>query len=424
MGYRETWIAVRSLDRDHILHALELRPVDQPMSNFGGPALFELESGWKIVSFDSADLRLNEARSLGEQAETITVTLSDTVMFSTCVAFKDGEQAWSVTHDAEMGSRSLQVEGEPPLPFAEIRDRLLAEQDRADSEGGLPVDHVYDIPIELARTITGFRHDDRSIDGARIPLGDTVAAAAAREKNIAEQLVEWFRSEEWQEHRAGIYYSFSQRIDHEWSLAATVAAKPIDQPRSNVLFTPGVGIAHAGVDQAVSQIRSAGAAATPALLIPIGDVLGLPSYKIRDSGAQGQNDETTVSEFGEAQEHLLAAFERLRPWCEPEAFCRAFSLVPGHRHNRLIADAYFGWDSYSDAFLEQHGARLGDEFNRRLGEFREASAREPSYRRTVDPVVSKSDLVTPWVPPPTPTRPAATSEASKPGLFGRIFRRS
>lgn len=393
MGFRETWIALRNLPRDQILAPLGLQPTDRSAPG-GGPALIEFDSGWSVVVFDSDEPRLAEARELSKSAEVVTVTLSDSVMVSSCSAFSDGQQQWSVTHDFGKGVRSLEVQGEPPEPYEKISARCFANQDAADAKAGIEVDHIYDLPIELGKVLTGYRHDVSSTNGVRIELGDSPEASAARRKNLAIQLADWFRAEGWEEALSGIYYYYRQRVEGEWSVVASVPSKPIRKPRANVAFTPRVGLRHDGLAEAVSTIRFDLAAVAPSLDVPIHKLLGLAGYQVRDRS----ESEATASDFEEARSHYLAAIDRVAAWCEPEVFRRAFSLTPGHRHSRLIADAYFGWDTYSDDYLAEHGPALGEDFNSRLAAYLHQHPPDPSYQRATNPIVPASDLVTPWSP--------------------------
>ncbi|MEI8045221.1 MAG: hypothetical protein WCL11_27665, partial [Verrucomicrobiota bacterium] len=55
-------------------------------------------------------------------------------------------------------NRLLDVEGDLPPAFASIRDRLYTQQ-KASGRRKASVDHIFDLPVELARDLTGYRHD-------------------------------------------------------------------------------------------------------------------------------------------------------------------------------------------------------------------------------------------------------------------------
>jgi hypothetical protein len=88
-------------------------------------------------------------------------------MFVSTAQWRAGEQVWSVQHrGGDYGVDDLVIEGTPPEPFEEIRARCFAAQQAAKHDK-IGVDYVFDIPVELGRSIVGFRHDqaDAHTDG-------------------------------------------------------------------------------------------------------------------------------------------------------------------------------------------------------------------------------------------------------------------
>src|SRR5690606_309857 len=79
------------------------------------------------------------------------------VMCSEAQAWRNGRPAWKVSHDPEKGLRNLSTEGEPPLELSEIAARCAADQD-ADTTG--EVDYVFDAPMNLAKAVCGYHHED------------------------------------------------------------------------------------------------------------------------------------------------------------------------------------------------------------------------------------------------------------------------
>lgn len=77
-------------------------------------------------------------------------------MVSRASGWRDGQIIWSVTHDSQKGLLHLDVQGEPPPAFTAIRDRKFAEQAAGDSD----CDYLFDIAVETARSVAGYRHDE------------------------------------------------------------------------------------------------------------------------------------------------------------------------------------------------------------------------------------------------------------------------
>ena len=93
-------------------------------------------------------------------------------MFSCASGWKESRKCWSITHDAQRGIEHLVAEGDLPPEFGSIRDRLLSKQSEENLRKPRPLvrqsgasiskigcDYVFDIPVETARSLTGYRHD-------------------------------------------------------------------------------------------------------------------------------------------------------------------------------------------------------------------------------------------------------------------------
>ncbi len=161
MGFSISWIGVRGRSKDEVL--AELNMVDTGVADTENTARFscaELPNGWLIISstkFDFASPKTISSVSGGGLA--IGCAVEDHVMFSGVRAYEDGRLKWSVIHDSDSGIYDLSIGGEPPAELAAIRDRLMRQQDeKGGSKAG--VDFVFDIPIELAQAVCGFRHDE------------------------------------------------------------------------------------------------------------------------------------------------------------------------------------------------------------------------------------------------------------------------
>ena len=78
-------------------------------------------------------------------------------MVSRAAGWKNGEQIWWVTHDAQVGDDHLDVDGQLPACFVAIRDRLTKRQEEDDG-----ADFIFNIPVDLAKHLTGYSHEDAS----------------------------------------------------------------------------------------------------------------------------------------------------------------------------------------------------------------------------------------------------------------------
>ena len=94
---------------------------------------------------------------------------------------------WSVSHDADKGIKNLVMKGEPPPTLSAIRDRLCSQQAAEDADRAA-VDYIFDIPVELAQSLTGYRHDE---DTPALPKNSFEVLQPTRKPS---KLVSWLRS--------------------------------------------------------------------------------------------------------------------------------------------------------------------------------------------------------------------------------------
>ena len=165
MGFRVQLIAVsgrepREVQRDfgvvgtgHREEIAESPVVGAALPN--GAYLLYINAPDKIVPEDKVFARLSKGASL------VACYANETVMNSYACGWANGEERWSVFHDAQQDIRHLETSGTLPPEFQAIRDRLFTEQEADD--GG--TDFVFDIPVELFAILGGIRYD-QDIPGA------------------------------------------------------------------------------------------------------------------------------------------------------------------------------------------------------------------------------------------------------------------
>jgi hypothetical protein len=167
MGASLSWLAVRGKTPQTIRAELGLRPAGRREKHPESPVTgAELPGGWYLLvenhRLKNQYVRDSVLEGLSKGCEVITCAVEEHVMCSEAARWGEGVKTWSVIHEAEKGGRDLRTEGEMPPPFALIRDRLISEQDGE-------ADYAFDIPVELAESFTGYRHDaaaPESGDGA------------------------------------------------------------------------------------------------------------------------------------------------------------------------------------------------------------------------------------------------------------------
>jgi hypothetical protein len=162
MGYAISWIAFKGMTAGRTAELLALSPSGEfeevPESMFSGVLL---DSGWYVVVINEYAHEFVRERALhrvSATAEVVAATIEEHVMFSSAAAWKNGNLIWKVTHASESGPRHLAEHGTLPERYRSVKERLLAAQQLED-EGAREVDYVFDLPLELAEAIVGFKHD-------------------------------------------------------------------------------------------------------------------------------------------------------------------------------------------------------------------------------------------------------------------------
>ena len=162
MGYSQLSLAVSGKPKEAVLAALALRPTGARQEFAEAPFVCaSLANGWFLVVTQGEHCEIitdEKLRQLSTGREVVTCMVEEHVMFSEATGWRDGHSVWRVTHDAQRGTENLHTEGELPVAFAPIRDRLGAEQSAAGGKDS-DADYIFDVPVELARSFTEYRHD-------------------------------------------------------------------------------------------------------------------------------------------------------------------------------------------------------------------------------------------------------------------------
>jgi hypothetical protein len=173
MGFSISWIAVSGKAKDEVLKSLSLADTNEPGEANESPVSgAALPGGWYLLFLnDYAHPYLAAARlaELSRGGQALACQVEEHVMATAAFMYADGVRQWDVTHESAGGLYHLDIEGTPPAQLGEIHARLAAEQ---DAEGGeeAEVDCMFDVPVELAATICGYRHDRVALASGEEPV--------------------------------------------------------------------------------------------------------------------------------------------------------------------------------------------------------------------------------------------------------------
>lgn len=165
------WIAVRGIGEREILERakfVKTEQADEPL-RYGGP----LENGWYVVAEERYEADLGDERLLRDISRDCAVlfcNVVESVCFSAVAYYENGALVWQVEHEGDGNKHHIATTGTPPPQFAAMRLAALAAQKKED-DAGEAVDMVFDLPIDLARSVCGFHHAECGVGFGPMPEG-------------------------------------------------------------------------------------------------------------------------------------------------------------------------------------------------------------------------------------------------------------
>lgn len=159
MGYSLSWAAVRGRSAEAVRAELGLRPTGRTLEVPEGAFCSALlDTGWFVVLADHGARFEDQAvlATLSAGGEVVACFVEEHVMASAASGWRDGKLEWSVGHQAEASLDHLDRQGRPPPALAELEAAARAKR-QARAEGP---DFLFDVPVDLAKAVTGFRHDE------------------------------------------------------------------------------------------------------------------------------------------------------------------------------------------------------------------------------------------------------------------------
>lgn len=189
MGFAMSWIAVRGKSPDAVLADVGYRRTGEQEDVAESPAVCAtLGTGWFILvlnnSMEAFDGTIDLA-ALSRDADVVACMVEEHVMVSGFSSWKGGTRVLTVGHDADRGIRHLDVEGALPPEFRQIVDEAMRAQASEDA-GEASTDYVFDIPVDMAHRLTGFRHD-------RDPEGGAMYDVLEKEPSAERRTSSWWR---------------------------------------------------------------------------------------------------------------------------------------------------------------------------------------------------------------------------------------
>jgi hypothetical protein len=158
MGFRICWLAVRGLPREVVLARLGLGGTGERQEVPEAPVVgAQFPDGWYVVVCNRTRhrfLRDPVLERVSAGCEVVTCDVDEDLDRTAASGWKRGRRVWSLRYDPDQELDELETQGDLPPAFEAIRAELeLAWRE----DPGL--DYRWELPIEVAEAMCGFRHD-------------------------------------------------------------------------------------------------------------------------------------------------------------------------------------------------------------------------------------------------------------------------
>ncbi len=163
MGYSISWLAVKEKVPELLLQELGLAPTGE-MTDYGQSPFTgrTLPSGWFLLVLNRCEHKFIQPKSLASlsgNCDIVACSVEEHVMVCTSELWRNGQQIWRIEHDAQEAIDHINTYGALPDGYAAIGKQCANEQEK-DGGKDAAVDHFFDIPLQIAKSIVGFKHDD------------------------------------------------------------------------------------------------------------------------------------------------------------------------------------------------------------------------------------------------------------------------
>jgi hypothetical protein len=163
MGYSLSLLAVQCIDPNEPISKLGLvragRFCEYAREPISGNSLPE---NWYLLVFRGSGSRFLKPDILGPLSEAfplVACSIDERVMFSSAELWEGGSRVWRAEHDSENGPIHLRTTGVLPAEF-EAMAQACRDQRREEGGADAGVDYYFDIPLNAAKSIMGFKHDE------------------------------------------------------------------------------------------------------------------------------------------------------------------------------------------------------------------------------------------------------------------------
>src|SRR3984885_6454268 len=164
MGFSLTWCALPENHAETFLRGLALAPTGEIEEDIPSSLITtaRLDTAWQLLVYNKYQCPFLEERDLRRMSAdyyVIFCRVEEHIMASASEMWSNGKRRWRLSHQGEDGPKGLDVEGNPPQLYTAIRREMEQAQIAAGGDNA-NVDYIFEIPLRLAQSLVGFKHDE------------------------------------------------------------------------------------------------------------------------------------------------------------------------------------------------------------------------------------------------------------------------
>ena len=163
MGFAISWCAVPESAAEGFLQRIGLTETGEteevPDSLIG---VARLDTGWRLLWYNKYDCPFLGNAQRGEHSrhyDLLYCLVEEHCMASSSEFWSGGSRTWWISHEGIDGPKGLDFSGAVPNNFPQVKSEMEAKQKQEGGEKS-QVDYLFEIPLLVAKSITGFKHDE------------------------------------------------------------------------------------------------------------------------------------------------------------------------------------------------------------------------------------------------------------------------
>ena len=161
MGFAISWVGVESNSKQAFLEKLKCEETEEIDACNEFPLTIASRPTGSSILWSNSFLfpSRKQLKKISTEINLLHCQIEEHLMHSSAAMIEGGQEKWTLLHSSEQGLLHLDASGPVPSEFSDIKQHLLKLQEK-EPPGSMGVDYIFDIPLEVAKSVCGFKHDE------------------------------------------------------------------------------------------------------------------------------------------------------------------------------------------------------------------------------------------------------------------------